>query len=150
MSTVKVMVTTLIHRKNSWSTKLNGLTYVQVHVRIPRYLLGRERGVEINSLWYNTVDHLQSLLEGLRNWSGVRVLDGLWHLLRHDSCLPSQHSWATYSSPEGKNTSRLIVNIWHFPHRRKFSHLSQLSKGSHDKILQLGLFPSLAQTPPSC
>lgn len=53
------------------------------------------------------------LVEGFRNESGdaLGVFCGLWHLLRHGSCLSFQLRWESYVPLEGMNNVRFTLNV---------------------------------------
>lgn len=75
----------------------------------------------------NTVDHMQS--SGGRPQKLVRVFDGLWHLLRHGSCLWWLCGWASCAPSERMKTFR---PMWEcpgpFPGRSCTTELSKSDK----------------------
>lgn len=83
---------------------------------------------EFHSVWCNSVDHAQSSGGWPRYESGdtLGVFDGLWSLLRHDTCLLDLHSWSSLVLSEEMNRmntfSFTCEGVMHSPEGREGGH----------------------------
>lgn len=117
----KVMVVVLLIWR-SWSSSLEGR--------------GSPRKIEFNALIYTQAqwEHPGTTLEGrsfksssgrLQKWvwSALGLLNGLWHLLWHDSCLSGHLRWASYVPWERMNnvrpTCKCECSVWMWPSPRR-------------------------------